>query len=276
MANRTKPGLASGAVAILAAPWGIYSSYKSVEDLPGDVGSLAQMLADPPFEMPWLIFAIAVVILTWSLWPRAPREESEAEPSAPSIGPNINQRTTGPNSPTFAGPVRDVHIYPSPAATQERKHPHPQSRSGVRRAVERMIAQEANRCPEWPVWRAVEHVATVVGDADDAHCFPEARRQLRQAAAEGAIRFWGQRDTAASHFKDDRHNSLWTPIEQDYWRDYKFNAMATGSTAEDQHHTTFEEFAGKRGARYWQVKVDKRAVERYWQRPPETTNDGKP
>lgn len=263
------------------------------------VGSVASLLAGVgvpiafPDAQPWIGQALllgaglllALVVGLW--WPRKNNDE----------GSGTTQTTHGAHSPIF----RDVHgsvtINPTPAATQPAKSPHGsgwnerslaglervmrggfERRSRAQALVERTAREERQRCPEMPIWQAVQHVASVIGDSDKENCYPEARSQIRQAALEQRIDVWGKHEIVPDHMAAPlRSRKVWKAIEPSYWEDYEIAAYAADPSTDDQPHTQMEEFfSGGSFNRYWSLRVRKHQVEGRWRRPMETTNDGKP
>lgn len=90
MTSRIKPRVVGGMGAFVGSVWTAYSYFTTAMQLPKDAGKLAQMLADPPIYIPWLILVGSALVLGWSLWPR------KDEPH--HIEPATNQETYGANS----------------------------------------------------------------------------------------------------------------------------------------------------------------------------------
>jgi hypothetical protein len=247
----------------------MYAAFTAAAQLPSDAGKVAVLLADPPIYLPWLIFAACVFVLAWSLWPRDKEPEQDS-------GATANQATTlGTGSHALAGTFNaPIHINPLPAAVQERKYPGrialPKmdiAADEARRLRERQA--EAKRCPEMPIAAAVEHVASVVGDIDCENCYPEARRQIRQAALEERIHVWGKHEIVPDHMQAPlRSRTIWKPIEPAYWENYELAAYSTDPSTDDQPHTQMEEFiSGGTFNRYWSLRVRKRQIEQRWHKP---------
>jgi hypothetical protein len=120
------------------------------------------------------------------------------------------------------------------------------------------------------IWKAVERVARVIGETDTADSFPQARQQIRQAAADGRIDVWGQKDIPPAHYQDDRHSTIWTPIEADYWHDHELNPMATVERFDNTAHTWREDLHSLHGDRYWSFRVRERQIKARWRDPKPT------
>lgn len=257
--------ITSGAGAILSSIWSAYAIFTTAEGLPDDAEKLALMLADPPIYLPFLLLGVCVVVLAWSQWPRD-EEPSEEAPSNAS-----HATTSGHSSPALAGTFRDVIINPPPAALQERKYPGRipprEPRSQAESLANRMKAEEAKRCPEMPIWKAVEYVAGIIGDTYSKDDFAETRRQLRQAAADDRIDVWGQKDIPPANYQDERHSTIWTPIEPTYWHDYELTPLTTVDRFDDRDHTWTEDLPSKRGNRYWSLRVRERQIKALWRDP---------
>ncbi len=82
----------SGIGLLLGLVWGAYSRFTTVRDLASDAGEFSKMIADPPFEMPWIIAAVSAValVLIWRLWAEesTPSSESLPEPQVAVSGNN--------------------------------------------------------------------------------------------------------------------------------------------------------------------------------------------
>jgi hypothetical protein len=178
---------------------------------------------------------------------------------------STSQFSTGDGTANLAGNFHaPIHINHPPAPTQERKYPGgipPRASGGGSRA---RAAVESKRCPEMPIWQAVEHVARVIGDTEQDESFPETRRQLRQAAAEGRIDVWGLKDIPPAHMQDERHSAVWTPIPPDYWHEYEINRIATIDRFDDRDHTQEESLPSRRGNRYWSLRVREGEIKGKW------------
>jgi hypothetical protein len=128
-----------------------------------------------------------------------------------------------------------------------------------------------------PIWKAVQLAAEVVQDHDDNKCYPEARRQLRQAALEGRIDVWGQKEIPPRHLNDEGHSVVWSKIEPSYWHDYDLSPLSTGELYEDRDHTWKEGDIVSKGNRYWNLKVRKKDIESlFWGRLPKPKPEAEP
>jgi hypothetical protein len=240
---------------------------------------------------PWVNIALfgagAVLILAAFVSHLLSRKEDERS--------GVNQTSHGSYSPNIYGPVRDVHIHPIPAATQPSRSPYggrirrAEDRPGrirnnlssyaepLVRRLEAEKAAEAKMCPAMPIAKAVEHVRAVIGDTNDGNCYPEARRQIRQAALEGRVEIWGRRQIPLDHMKSPLAGSeVWTSIAPEHWEEYELSAYATDPMFANQPHTQPESWRGTNLTRHWELKVREKQIRRIWKHPPETTNAGKP
>jgi hypothetical protein len=230
-----------------------------------------------PISIALLAAAVLYFLLLWLLKP--------GERDEPSNG-GTTITTGGPNSPGFGHVGGNVtqHFHAAPAPTQERKSPYGSAKPASQQAEEYLarITRAAEgypaglatfrtepRCPETPIWKALKEVASRISDADDGA--PKARQQLRQAAAEGRVQIWGQQDIPPQHMQDNRHKQIWTPIEADYWHDYELNLLSTHEEDDDKWHTEEEELPGRRGNRYWTLRVDLDDINRRFPKPPKPT-----
>jgi len=183
-------------------------------------------------------------------------------------GTSIRQKLEGDHGTQIAN-ARDVHIHPplAPAHPPIQAVARPIATRGSGRGeqiVRRRLAEEAKRCPEMPIWKAVEYVAGIIGDSYEKDDFAETRRQLRQAAADDRIEVWGKKDIPPAHMQDERHSAIWTPIEPTYWHAYELTPLATVDRYDDRDHTWLEELPSKRGNRYWSLRVREHQIKARW------------
>ena len=147
---------------------------------------------------------------------------------------------------------------------------------GFRRHLEHVAIESAKRCPEMPIWKAVEYVRQAVGDDDFHDCYPEARRQIRQAALEDRLEVWGRKEVAPAHLTAPQAaSSVWTKIQTDYWQEHELASIAISEHADDQAHTWTEGNILKIGDRYWSLRVRQPEVERRWHPARETAPEAK-
>lgn len=121
-----------------------------------------------------------------------------------------------------------------------------------------------------PMWQAVEYVAETIGDTDFQGCYPEARRQVRQAGLDARLEIWGKKAIPPSHLSAPLECSeVWSPIDPDYWQDFRLNSMAIGSTWDAHPHTEAEPHVsqGIISGQYWALRVHKPKIEIIWPRP---------
>lgn len=291
MANRIKQRV-SGAVSSMAGLlWQVYAGWTTAAQIPSDAGGIAKMMADPPVYLPWLLVVAGLLVLAWSFWPREDREDRLGEPG-------IAQTSHGQMSPNFGTVHGDVHIGASPPSNEPDILPPrgpivrrlSQAEADVARArtakdrnlglavrVAGPLPGKEHQCPESPVWKAIQHIAQVVGDSDEQGCYPEARRQFRQVAAEGRIDVWGRRGIAPAHLNAPKTCSeVWMLIEPDYWHDYKLNDRATDEASVESDHTSAEPHVshGIWAGKYWALRVHEYQVVREWPKPSPPSSGG--
>lgn len=121
--------------------------------------------------------------------------------------------------------------------------------------------------PEFPVWKAVAHIAGVVGDQDDSGGYPEARRQFRQAALQGNLEVWGRKPTGqqANRF-DWKRSEAWSPIDPLYWRNWGLNERSIRELREADAHTEADErvITGLVCERYWDLRICENKLLSLW------------
>ncbi len=151
-------------------------------------------------------------------------------------------------------------------AIMPRRSAEPRFRDdGFRKHLEHLAAESAKRCPELPIWEAVEYVRQVIGDDDFQNCYPEARRQMRQAALEDRLEIWGRKEIPPITLSTPLGGSgAWSRIEPSYWAEHELNSLAIGQLFQEREHTWEEAFKNKIGHRYWELKVRRAQIERLW------------
>jgi hypothetical protein len=136
---------------------------------------------------------------------------------------------------------------------------------GMRKRLEYLAAESAKRCPEMPIWEAVEYVRQVIGDDDFQNCYPEARRQIRQAALEDRLEIWGRKEIPPNTYDTPLGASrAWSKIEPNYWTQHELSSLAIGQLFQEREHTWEEAFKNKIGDRYWELKVRQPQLDRIW------------
>lgn len=217
-------------------------------------------------ELTSKLVLVAGIVYFALLWLLKPGEKEAAPERQPPSGPT----THGPQSHNISA-QRDVHItHAAPAAVQEPKSP-----CGSARLPE--PSRKPRRCPEMPMWKAVEYVSSIIGDTDEQHCYPEARRLIRQAARDERIEVWGRKGLLPEHMNAPlRCSDIWTPIEAGYWDDFKLNPLATGQLFEDREHTDAEPHvrSGILSGQYWNLRVSESDFHNEWRKPIERFNFG--
>jgi hypothetical protein len=137
---------------------------------------------------------------------------------------------------------------------------------GLGRHMEKTFAESAKRCPELPMWKAVEHVRNVIGDDDSHGCYPKARAAIRQAALEDRLEIWGRKELPQPYVHARESGSaVWTRIAPDYWHDHELASFAISEVCQNHDHTWVEANILQKGSRYWELKVRKAQVERLWE-----------
>jgi hypothetical protein len=223
------------------------------------IASVAVPIAFPHVE-PWvgyalLAFAGCLAALAVGLWiPHRKGGESGG----------VTQTSHGPHSPNFGSVGRDVNIYAHPPA-QEPTHTMPSW------ARERGLAtygiHDRKQCPDTPVWWAIHRIAARIGENNSAEGYPDARRQLRQAAREG-LEIWGQEQIPPIEMHDvHKHRTVWSPIPATYWQDFMLAITAANEIQEDAPHTCEEASPNTPLGRYWNLRVRKEEINRRWRKP---------
>lgn len=118
MGFRKKDAQASaGAWTVVTTGWGAYSSFTTARDLAEDAGEFRKMLADPPYELPWILAVLGAItlVLIWRLWSSddVPGEHGAAEMSAKTDGklsPAFQQTHSGTGHNIGIGNVENLHL----------------------------------------------------------------------------------------------------------------------------------------------------------------------
>jgi len=136
----------------------------------------------------------------------------------------------------------------------------------------RVIAEDLDSGGFIPIHRAVQHVASHIGEYASKECYPEARRLLRQKASDGLLEMRGRKQIETSEQRL-KFSDLETEIPADYWRTSVINPLSTDGEHADGDHTMPETvFAwGKDGIyetnRYASVRTSWADVSRLWPGP---------
>jgi hypothetical protein len=130
----------------------------------------------------------------------------------------------------------------------------------------RRASSATGAAEQLPIWQAVEHVRAVIGDNDEDNCYPEARREIRQAALGEQIKLVGRRELPPPH-APGYHSDVWTEVPPKYWKANELNALATGCAYTEHEHTWPEPFVvhGFKN-RYWSLKAIRSEIEQRWRK----------
>jgi hypothetical protein len=232
------------------------------------IGSAASLLAGIGVPIafqhvqPWvgqylLIAAGFLFALMLGLWWAHKHKDTE--------GGGTTVATGGPDSPGFG----IVHGNVTFNARALSRHPT----DGVPLPTTRR-REEDERCPEMPIWKAIQHVSRIIGE-NDSTSYPRSRQAIRQAALEGQLVVWGRKEIPPAHLKAPQGaSSVRSKIAPEYWHDYELTSYATVERFEDddnREHTWNEGFRREIGGRYWGLRVRAKTVKRLWQEPPRPT-----
>jgi hypothetical protein len=87
-----------GIVALFSATWSLIQFVTDAATLPDNAQGFWKFVVTANPVLPWAIFALALLVLAWSLWPTVD-EPGEGAGTVNRLG------TAGPNSPAYAGNV---------------------------------------------------------------------------------------------------------------------------------------------------------------------------
>jgi hypothetical protein len=119
-----------------------------------------------------------------------------------------------------------------------------------------------------PLWKAVQHVAVCIGEANDARYFPRARAALRQKALDGKLKIRDRKQLQAGTTNFD---SVYTDISYRYWEDFQI-----GSVAAVEHTHADIVFTIPVSGAFWHggdqtlyadLRTDPQEVKRLWPEP---------
>jgi hypothetical protein len=80
---------------------------------------------------------------------------------------------------------------------------------------------------DMPMYSAIRHVASRIGDSDEKKNFEKSRGLLRQAALDGKIRIWGKRRVPTNSETEVKFSSVYSEIESTYWATSVISPMAS-------------------------------------------------
>lgn len=193
----------------------------------------------------WVATAAVALVLFFAdrLWHWLQNRKNDGETKSPT-GPTAT--TSGTASPAIAA-GRDVYYSHPPAPVAPRP------------------AKPPPRCPQMPIWRAIEYVQRVIGDNGYGTSYAETRRRIRQAAKDGAIEVWGKREIMpTSHGSRPRFKDVHSKIERSYWNNHSITDHATQECSDNSTHTAPEEQLMYQRDRYCGLRVDRSEIEAEW------------
>lgn len=201
----------------------------------------------------WLIAVLVVALWAYVTWHTRPTRK----PAVVGNSGTVDTQLTDILARRKAEFIADV-IAPPRDGTPERR---------LKPDIENLHRETLKRCPEMPMWKAVEYVRGVIGDDNLHGCYSEARRQIRQAALENRLEIWGRKEIPPVTMSTPLGASgAWSKIEPDYWNQYELSSLAVGEHFEQRDHTWNEAFKNEVGQRYWELRVRKAQVERLWRK----------
>lgn len=178
--------------------------------------------------------------------------------------------TQGSNSPGFGTVHGNVTITNGASQPLESQLSTVRSLSDRAERLAQQYSHGQRGCPEVAIWWALHRIAARIGETNSADGFPEARRQLRQAALSGQVEVWGQQQIDPTAIADiNRHRDVWSPVPAGYWNDYKLSESASNRSQQDAPHTEDERQPNTMLGRYWNLKIHKNEINRRWPKPPQ-------
>lgn len=129
-----------------------------------------------------------------------------------------------------------------------------------------------NPKPEVPMWRAVQQVASTIGDTDEQGCFPQALIAILNAAANDGLEIWGKRELPPPSQRGIC-SDIWTLIPAAYWQTHRINSMATGEMWNQHDHTMGEPLIYGEQDRYWDLRVRGTEIVSRWPGPANRKGD---
>lgn len=120
-----------------------------------------------------------------------------------------------------------------------------------------------DRVYNWPIWDVISRLGQFLGEDEQADCFPETRKAMRQAALDGRILIFGKRELPAP--RTGFCSDVWTLIPPEYWQSHLLNPMATGVLWFGHDHTAAEvHSASVPKDRYWSLLLNPEEVYSKW------------
>jgi hypothetical protein len=95
-----------------------------------------------------------------------------------------------------------------------------------------------------PMFEAVSHVSSCIGDNDLKECFPRARQEIRQAAHDGIIKIRGNK---SAQVMGGGYSEVQSDIPPEYWEVAEIGPLATDKKSDDHPPHTFpQQFSDRR------------------------------
>ncbi|MDF1627250.1 MAG: hypothetical protein P1U84_13270 [Parvibaculaceae bacterium] len=160
----------------------------------------------------------------------------------------------------------------SPAALRryaEKVGEAPEFLEQVSPKAENAVESESS-LPSWvPIWKAIEHVAEVLGDADEDQVYLPTRKALREKAIDGALNLRGRSKLREelNEIDDEAYDPDFETIPQDFWRLGELNAFAPSPLYENVQNNASPKWIGEEQigtAYYKQVQADMTEIEKLW------------
>lgn len=204
------------------------------------------MFADYPIYLPWLALVALLLWLRWSFW-----SNKQVDPPMPE------QHEITPS-----------HGFGRPPQTAVRNAMRAESLDALD-AIRRVMptigkAPDTRKSnPQMPIWKAVKHIAKVLGDSDKRGGYPVTLDAVRQAAQDGQIEIWGKRELPPP-MEPGLSSDEWTPIDPKFWRTHQINSLATEKTSEACVHSCSNPVIYGEQNACWSLLVRLSDVERVW------------
>jgi hypothetical protein len=120
-----------------------------------------------------------------------------------------------------------------------------------------------------PMFEAVSHVSSCIGDNDLKERFPRARQEIRQAAHDGIIKIRGKK---SAQVMGGGYSEVQSDIPPKYWEAAEIGVLATDKESDDHPPHTFpHQFSdgrfGEKIFRYAKLQVNWKEIIRQWPLP---------
>ena len=204
------------------------------------------MIADQTVYLPWLALVAILLWLRWSFWPR-----TQVDPPLENLQEFKSSHDVGV---VKFSPEQNAILGHDPDALDAIRQVMPT----VGQAPDTLKSP-----PQMPIWKAVKHIAKVLGDTDKRGGYPATLDAIRQAALGGLIEIWGKRELSPPN-EAGLVSDEWTLINPMFWRTHQINSLATDKMSEGNLHSCSNPLIYGEQNGCWSLQVRLSDVEKIW------------